>query len=114
MQGRDDTPLLAALGEVDKNVTREQISAAERSIYEMLVQDCPDMPDDERRRLANLGARQAAAIHSIDKEIGRETVILCVCGEAQSRHVGRSGRCKEPTCSCEAFVPDRVKLETQH
>ena len=81
---------------------------AEESIYEMLLADEPDMPDDERRQLARDGAKLAAEVRFKEMADGWETDILCVCGAPQSRHVGGAGRCKDQESDCESFVPDRV------
>jgi hypothetical protein len=86
---------------------------AEAAIYDMLLVDEPDMPDEERRKLAAEGARQAAMMRADELVSGHEVDIICECGEPQSRHVGGTGRCKDSDCSCESFAPERLRAGVQ-
>jgi hypothetical protein len=85
---------------------------AERSIREMLRQEYPDMHESEVFRLAHEGALKSAEVRQGELESGTETDIFCVCSHPQNGHVGAAGRCKEPSCDCEMFVPYRVKMGT--
>ena len=83
---------------------------AEHSIYRMLCNDYPEMDDGERRKLAHKGALQSAQMRQGELDSGTETDIYCVCTHAQKGHVGGSGRCKDPSCDCETYTPDRIRF----
>jgi hypothetical protein len=94
-------------------ISADQFAIAEQGIYEMLLADEPDMPDEQRRELAKEGARHAVELHKQEVADGKEIPIYCVCTHKTSEHIGGVGRCKYPDCDCTEAVPSTVKLEVR-
>ena len=94
-------------------ISADQRALVERSIYEMLCQQEPEMPDEQRRELAKTGAEHALALRAKEVAEGKDTPIYCTCTHLTSNHVGGVGRCKDPSCECTSAVPDQVRLEAR-
>lgn len=108
--GRKRVPM-PALPSMTAAISADQLAIVERSIYEMLCEEQPDMPDQQRRELAKEGARHSVSLHRKEVAEGKEIPIYCICTHPTSEHVGGVGRCKDPLCDCIGAVPNEVRLE---